>query len=109
MMSEEFVLFLEFLNLVGSILSIILFFKVWGMTNNVARIAKLLEKKKYKSSVKESNHTACDSFNVGDKVIILKSGKVSFVTEINGDKYECSSNNGNFYDGAYSANELNKF
>ena len=32
------------LTLVGAILGLILFFKVWGMTNNVRRILELMEK-----------------------------------------------------------------
>ena len=110
MMSEGFILFLWLVYFVGGILGVILFFKIWGMTNNVARIRELLENQlKGDSVAKENVGVSCDSFNVGDKVVILKSGKVSFVTEVNGDKYECSSNNGNFYDGTFRANELHKF
>lgn len=110
MMSEGFVLFLELVYIVAGILGIILFFKVWGMTNNVARIRELLENEKNSDNVTEKCvGTASSSFKVGDKVVILKSGKVSFITEVTGDKYECASNNGTFYDGAYSASELHKF
>ena len=109
-MSEGFVLFLGLVYIVAGILGIILFFKVWGMTNNVARICELLEKEKNGNNVTEKCVDAISSsFKVGDKVVILKSGKVSFVIEVIGDKYKCASNNGTSYDGTYSASELHKF
>ena len=93
---------------VSCILGITLFFKVWGMTNNVSRILELLENNYTK---KEHRHVGvpCDKFKIGDKVVIIKTGKVTFVTEVNGDMYECASNNGTFYDGVYKAEELHKF
>ena len=41
---EGFSIFISILAIVWSILSIILFFKVWGMTNDVRTIKELMEK-----------------------------------------------------------------
>lgn len=38
------------LTLVGAILGLILFFKVWGMTNNVKRIREIMEEGKEEKS-----------------------------------------------------------
>lgn len=94
--------------IVSLILGVVLFFKVWGMTNNVSRILELLENN-YRKEEPRPVAVPCDKFEIGDKVVIIKTGKVTFVTEINGDMYECASNNGTFYDGIHKAEELHKF
>lgn len=93
--------------LVAGILNLILFFKIWGMCNNVKTIKDLYVSEVQKSTVTKKNKSN-EPIKIGDNVIILKNGKMSMVTSINGDKFECASNNGNFFDGIYSANELEK-
>lgn len=103
-------LFFVFIYFVFGILSLILFFKVWGMCNNVSRIRELMEMEISKGFTPHSEtEKASKTFAVGDKVVILKTGKVTTVTEVKDGKYECASNNGNFYDGVFSQSELNKF
>ncbi len=41
---EGFIIFVAIVGLVFGVLQIILFFKLWGMTNNVSRVLLLLEK-----------------------------------------------------------------
>ena len=48
-------------------------------------------------------------FKVGDKVVILSSGKVTTVVGIEGDKIECKSEHGESYCGIFDSSELNKF
>ena len=42
-MSESFILFISLLGLVWGVLCLVLFFKVWGMTNDVEEIKELLK------------------------------------------------------------------
>ena len=94
--------------LVFGLLNVILFFKILGMCNDVSRIHAMLYDRFYgekeKASALESN-----KFKVGDKVVILKSGKVTTVVGIEGDKVECKSENGDSYCGVFNSSELNKF
>jgi hypothetical protein len=100
--------FLLIVYVISCILGITLFFKVWGMTNNVSRMLEIMEQKN-KEELKTENESPKDfNVSVGDKVFIKSKGKESEVIGIKGDKYECSSNNGNFYDGVFDRNDLIK-
>lgn len=97
--------FIAILCLVWSVLCIILFFKVWGMCNNVAKILQELTKPKGEP-IKE---VSCSSeLSIGDRVFIKSKGKESVVVDIIGGQYECSSNNKNFYDGVFDRKDLIK-
>ena len=99
-------------SIIWGILSIILFFKIWKMTEDVARLAQIVEKiaisKGYQTSdVKcekessisneestESNSDTKDetiphNFKVGDKVFHPKSGKSMTIEKINGNLIQC--------------------
>ena len=103
-------MFFVLIYFVFGILSLILFFKVWGMCNNVARIRELMEmRNSIDSNPTSETENVSKTFAVGDKVVILKTGKVTTVTEVKDGKYECASNNGKSYDGVFSQCELNKF
>lgn len=61
------------------------------------------------NNLKDETDKTSMKFDAGDKVVILKTGKVTTVTGIKDGMYERSSNNGNFYDGVFCQDELNKF
>ncbi len=44
-MDIEFALILFFISFSFAILSIILFFKIWGMTNDISKIRQIMERK----------------------------------------------------------------
>lgn len=97
--------FVYLLCLVWSVLCIILFFKVWGMCNNVAKILQELTKPKEDPASEVSQ--SC-KLNVGDIVYIKPKGKESVIVDIIDGQYECSSNNKNFYDGIFDRRDLVK-
>lgn len=104
--------FINLLIVVWALLNLILFFKIWGMCNDVRKIRANIENKTqlerditFDEKMKNQKEPLC----IGDKVIIIKSKKETVVTAISDGKYECSSNNGNFYDGCYSRDELCKW
>lgn len=95
------------------ILQIILFFKLWGMTNDVSRIKDLLESKLHdaplikkqpiincsesKASVIEGARTPeLPCINVGDNVIRLSDGEKMIVDSIDDGQYFCK---GSFLEG----------
>lgn len=97
--------FIGLLCFIWSILCLILFFKVWGMCNNVAKILKELTKPKG-DSFNEVSPT--NRLNIGDVVYIKPKGKESVIVDIIDGQYECSSNNKNFYDGIFDRKDLIK-
>lgn len=97
--------FIGLLCFIWSILCLILFFKVWGMCNNVAKILQELTKP---NGDARNEIPSSYKLEIGDVVCIKSKGKESTVVAIKGDKYECASMNGNFYDGLYERNDLIK-
>lgn len=98
------------ISLVCGILGMILFFKVWGMCNNVARIRELAEAHYFKSNAQPKvEEPSKKKFSVGTKVVILRNGKVTDVTAVYDDGYECAIANEKSSNGLYAADELNKF
>lgn len=99
------------LYIVFGILSLILFFKVWGMCNNVKHLTEYLisyiESTKKEQGTNKDNNSKSKSLKVGDKVVILKTGKITQIIDIKDGQIECASNNGNFYDGIFKAEDLN--
>lgn len=89
---------------VFGVLQIILFFKLWGMTNDVREIKNLLSLQKYSNS----DDTHRNMFSYGDKVKLKKSGKVLMAKSYNSDikKYNCYSPDGKVYEGSFSQSEL---
>lgn len=60
------------LALVWSVLCLILFFKLWGMTNDVAEIKKLLQSKNIQSTstpISEDNSTVIDSAEPSSNIL----------------------------------------
>lgn len=100
-MSESFSNFGIIAGIIAVILNVILFFKVWGMTNDVAKIARILERK-------ESNKTGQSNsydISVGDKVYIKSKKRNSRVVSIRNGLYECE---GDSIDGWIERSDLEK-
>lgn len=97
--------FIGLLCFIWGILCLILFFKVWGMCNNVAKILQEISKPK-DEPIKETTYSS--KLSVGDVVYIKSKNKESVIVDIIDGQYECSSNNKNFYDGVFDKNDLIK-
>lgn len=75
------------------ILQIILFFKVWGMTNDVRKIKNILELNiKQQQDTLNHNPNIDPSFSVGE-VVIYKKTQEKFIIKrrVTEDLFECSS------------------
>lgn len=66
---NAFTTILALIFLVFGILQIILFFKIWGMTNNIDRIKDLLEKLSISTDYDNSMSTDSSELSVGDTVV----------------------------------------
>ena len=78
--------------LVFGILQVILFFKIWGMTNNVCKIRELMENYSQNNTNNSSKEVVeeCDNIEVNDFVMEIKSQKEFKVKQIIGEnKFEC--------------------
>lgn len=69
---NTFSIILALIFLVFGILQIILFFKIWGMTNNVARIKDLLEKLSISNDSDNLMSTNSSGLNIGDTVVRIE-------------------------------------
>ncbi len=111
---ENYVLFevlLIILGIIWSILGIILFFKVWGMTNDIKKIKNYLLhsqalKKKISSPVPQEVVLSKErNIKRGDVVINLRNGKEIIADEINEDgSFVCYIDNK--YTGIFQSNEI---
>ena len=97
----------DLLIIIGSIwgiLNIILFFKLWGMTNDVSAIKKLLETSKDRIDNKTKS-----KFNVGNRVMAKSYNGVMEIIDIYDDgSYNCIDVNSNEIVGVFKENELTK-
>lgn len=107
-----------------ALLNIILFFKIWGMTNDISvmnetlsRIEDIMQSKnenqmsaKIATISTESNNTDQEGtmkYAVGELVVIKANEKQTHVTGTTNDsKYECYSSGGTYYDGLFNEDEL---
>ena len=101
--------FIALIVLVASILNLILFFKVWGICNNVSKIYKILYNEQVKK-IAEKKGNSTNHFSEGDLVVSKVSGKQMRIFKVleNG-KYECCSNGGMHNDGIFEEFEIEKF
>ncbi len=76
---------IEIISLVVSILTIVLFFKVWGMTNDIRKIRDIF----IAASIKQVD------IKVGDIVVHREFNEAMEVLEINADKITCRALNTN--------------
>lgn len=120
-MSESFIVIVSIVLLISALLQIILFFKIWGMTNDVkdikSRIDKVLpteEEKKAELFIQkvqgDNNPPLESSFNVGDIVIYEPMNRIMSVKAILPDgRIECCSytkNGKEEFEGVYTANQI---
>lgn len=120
---EGMISFVGIVALVFGVLQIILFFKLWGMTNDIKEI-----KEKYLSSEDQSikfiqkvdnepiDKTEPDlpqfdgfKFKQNDHVVNLKTEKQMRVKDIKDGKYCCYSQGGMVHEGDFDESELRKF
>lgn len=91
-----------------AVLQIILFFKIWGMTNDIREI-----KEKYLSSNesrKSASPTQPAEFNIGELVVHKKTNKQMRIKEITEDgKYSCYTGGGASHEGDFTASEIKRF
>ena len=94
---ESIPTFISIIFIVFGILQIILFFKMWGMTNNVSRITRLLESKELPNNTlnnaeNKTDDILSDTYSdiaVGRVVIRQSDGRKMVVDSIENGKYFC--------------------
>jgi hypothetical protein len=102
------------------ILNLILFFKIWGMTDDVRVIKRYLLSRGENETNYQPESTSQDvqdcqeaeqdgKFRVGDLVVNIKTGKQMRVKRIFDGRYACCSQGGNFDDGYFSETEIELF
>lgn len=107
--------FIALVIIIGAILQIILFFKIWGMTNDVSEILGIMRERNVPNTVKPVQQQFVQSsapevnpsneanpsieeikYSVGEKVFYY--GKELIITGDNGDgTYSCSDSDGDPY------------
>ena len=97
--------FIGLLCFIWGVLCLILFFKVWGMCNNVSKILQITTRIVEGSSNEEF---LSSKLSVGDIVYIKPKRKESVVVGVIDGQYECCSNNKNLYDGIFDRKDLIK-
>lgn len=105
--------------LVFGVLQIILFFKIWGMTNDVSDIKDLLIQQRIQSnSITETNESSSNEektsktnqLHVGQLVVLLSTEEQMKIMEITSNGYyACYTNSGSKFHGNYSAKEIEDF
>ena len=92
--------------LVFAVLQIILFFKIWGMTNDVKTIKDSLLAKDL--SYHKTPPTNSSLLNIGD-LVVNKEGKQMRIKEIQDGKYACYTNGGTHFEGLYEESDIKPF
>lgn len=94
--------------LIFGILQLILFFKIWGMTNDIREIKeKYLSSTDPKKSVLPAQPT---EFSIGELVVEIKTNKQMRIKEITEDgKYSCYTGGGASHEGNFTAAEIKLF
>ena len=102
---ETFIILIIF---IFGILQLILFFKIWGMTNDIREI-----KEKYLSSTdpkKSISPAQSTEFSIGELVVEIKTNKQMRIKEITQDgKYSCYTGGGASHEGDFTAAEIKRF
>lgn len=106
--------------IIFGVLQIILFFKIWGMTNDVKQLAnRFCTNDNNLSNTNDLVETPCDGIpdntpdgdaeiSVGDKVIRRKGDKEMMVDRIVCGKYGCADFKINKFIAGYEQNEIRK-
>ena len=111
-MVEITVLF-DIIILIFGILQIILFFKLWGMTNNVIRIKEYIERMdkrtsnnwKSKESKDRQNENSTPDWVIGSRVVHVHSGNQMKIISLNSNGTFVCTKNG-IVAGSYRRDEL---
>ena len=100
--------FFGFIAALFAVLQIVLFFKIWGMTNDIREI-----KERYLSSTaspKKKIPTQPTEFNIGELVVEIKTNKQMRIKEITEDgKYSCYTGGGASHEGDFTTSEIKRF
>lgn len=97
------------IGIIVGILQIILFFKIWGMTNHVAELNRNVRELLYKR-VEQVKISPAEGFKVGDLVVELKTEKQMTISRITEDgKYECMAAGGIRPVGIFDKNDIELF
>lgn len=101
---------------VFAVLNIILFFKLWGMTNNVAEILKIIERSDRivppvcNVNEVEKKDSANGAFTEGQVVVNLKNEDQLKISAINPDgTFSCVKNGSTTFAGNFKAEEIADF
>lgn len=112
--------FVTIILLIFGVLQIILFVKIWGMTNDVKRLAnKFCNSEITLSGIDDSNKTQCEiipdntpdegiEISIGDIVIRRKDSKEMIVDRIVCGKYGCTDPVTHTFIAGYDRNEIRK-
>ena len=104
---EGIALFVSIVIIVFGVLQIILFFKLWGMTNNVKKIKRILNNKK-EQDMEIGKTVIADGIKEGDLVVELKTERQMRVENITNDgKFECKASG--MIVGVFKGNEIELF
>lgn len=99
--------------LVFGVLQIVLFFKMWGMTNNVRSIKDMMEKyisKIEKKSIGTEDDNGYKGIKIEDLVVDIKTKRKMTVTNVTSEgKYECKLTGGIAPIGMFNRDEIELF
>lgn len=96
------------IGIIFGILQIILFFKIWGMTNNVAELNRNVKELLYRKE--EEAKAPVDGLKVGDLVVELRTEQQMKISRITEDgKYECTAAGGIRPVGIFDKNDIELF
>lgn len=101
--------FVSIIIIVFGILQIILFFKLWGMTNNISEIKELIKKYSIEEKVgqKKQKSTTEMDIQIEDLVMELKSKQRLKVVDITEDgRFQCKTPGGIAPIGFFERNEI---
>ena len=93
---------------VFAILQIILFFKIWGMTNDIREIRDKYLKSDIKQIVEPQNNLNMN-YELNELVVDIKTGKQMRIKEYKDNKYSCYVNSGTKFVGDFDESEIRKF
>lgn len=107
---EGLFIFAGVIMIIFGFLQIILFFKLWGMTNNIKEIKNLYFESTTKNAKSDSSKKidTIGKIEEGELVINIKTGKQMRVIEHNPltGKYTCYTNGGTVYEGDFDESEI---
>lgn len=107
---EQITLFVSIIIIVFGVLQIILFFKIWGMTNDVRDIKRSFYKVVNNDTRISETKLVQKMYNVDDLVIDIETGKQMRIKAITADgKYSCYRNGGTTYVGEFDDDKIKPF